>query len=89
MGMNVAKQSAVPATPTVKDIVSTRRASVSAPTTVQPNCEAVESPDGSLTITLRIDPIRAKRLHTRRFRVPLDTYLWDNVFNRALEDATF
>jgi carbon monoxide dehydrogenase subunit G len=74
--MKVAKSTAAPATPGVEDFIE------DPPTPVRsiPNCESVENPDGSITVMLRIDPIRAKRIHTRPLPcslglIPLGNYL--------------
>ncbi len=52
-------------------------------------CKAKIEVDGSLIITMRIDPVIAKRLEGRAYKQPLGEYLWQNVLRRAIESHVF
>lgn len=52
-------------------------------------CIAHTEADGSLTVTLSIDPVIARRLEGRAGKQDLGEYLWQNVLRRAIEGHVF
>ena len=56
---------------------------------IPPKCIVVEEGDGTLWVSFRIDSEVAKRVKSRAYNVPLDTYLWANILNRAVQDHVY
>ena len=59
------------------------------PPAIPPKCTVVEEEDGTLLVSFRISPEVAKRVKLRAYNVPLDTYLWTNILNRAVQDHVY
>ena len=54
-----------------------------------PNCEAVDLPDGSVIITVHVDPQVIKRHRLRAGGMDINRYMWENVLHRALVDSVY
>ena len=53
------------------------------------NCSVKELGDGSAIAAVRIDPDVLRRLKLRAEPWPLDEFLWENVFRKALSGMAF
>ena len=53
------------------------------------NCLVEEKPDGSAEALVNIPPEIMRRIKSRAQTQPLDEYLWQNVFRRALEGHVY